>query len=98
MLNAVTEKLRRYILEMLYCSWCDNSFFDGETIIIRLCNHQEIPMHAECFSAWCDNERELLKIFGTDTLSDAVQWFERPFRLSQIEPKVNQVNNLALPK
>lgn len=70
---------------MLYCSWCDNQFYDGETHIIRLACQQEIPMHAECFAAWCANERELIKVFGAGDGTESVQWWERTFRDSQIE-------------
>ncbi len=66
---------------MLYCSWCDNQFFDGEVHVIRLACQQEVPMHQECFAAWCANERDLLRVFGGD---ESVQWFERTFRDAQI--------------
>jgi hypothetical protein len=71
---------------MIFCSWCDRPFFDGEPQTIRDLNGTEIPYHCGCFEHWRKNETVLSEIFneGDVTWETTSTTFERIYRDSQI--------------
>lgn len=87
-LNAVAEKLALYKAEMLFCAYCQNSFFDGELITIRNVNGTEQPYHHECLVNWTAELRDTAKTFGPDFDHDpgvSVSYYERQFFEHQIQ-------------
>lgn len=67
---------------MIFCSYCDHPFHDGEVLTIRLDHETERPYHTECFAKWYGGEKAAAQQVGE---SFVTQWFRRPFFERQIQ-------------
>ena len=73
--------------EMLYCEFCERSFYEGEEITIRSVAGTETMYHHGCWLAYSDELRKVAAAFGPEFDQQTevpIQFYSRIFHSGQI--------------